>query len=73
MSDIRLNQFRALDEGARGDAAPEPRRRRVFVDREGRIVVGDEEPGRDEGRQLSEIHPAVFAAGSLCLGPGMVK
>lgn len=60
MSHIVLSQFReALLDGR--DRRDEPRaRRRVYVDRDGRIVIGD---GVEEGerRRLSEIHPAVFA------------
>ena len=64
MSDILLSQFReALLDGRDDAGAPaRERRRRVFVDREGRIVVGDE-PRSGEGRRLSEVHRAVFAGG----------
>ena len=61
MSDLVLSQLRGL---AEEPAEPQttPRRRRVFVNREGKIVVGDDvAPRSDEGRRLSEIHPATFA------------
>jgi hypothetical protein len=60
MSDVVLSQLRGLVEEPEEQAPP--RRRRVFVDREGRIVVGDDvAPRDDERRRLSEIHPATFA------------
>jgi hypothetical protein len=63
MSDVLVSRFSgaALDARREGEAAP--RRRRVYVDRDGRIVVGDDVPGGREGeeRPLSEVHPAVFA------------
>jgi hypothetical protein len=63
VSDILLSQFReSLLDGRDPGAPARERRRRVFVDREGRIVVGDE-PGSGEGRRLSEVHRAVFAGG----------
>jgi hypothetical protein len=61
MSEITLTQFReALLDDRRGDLPRDPRRRRIFVDRHGRIVIGDD-VGEGERRQLSEVHPAVFA------------
>lgn len=61
MSDLVLSLLRGLEEEPVEAEAP-ARRRRVFVDREGRIVVGDDvAPRDDEGRRLSELHPAVFA------------
>jgi hypothetical protein len=61
MSDLVLTPFRGahLDGEARREEAP-ARPRRVFVDREGRVVVGDDLPPA-ERRRLSEIPPAVFA------------
>ncbi len=58
--------FAELDEVLRenrrsGDVAPRDKRRKVFVDARGRIVVGDRLPKDDEGNSLSEIHQAVFA------------
>jgi hypothetical protein len=44
-----------------GDTAPREKRRRVFVDRNGRVVIGDDLPRGDEGQSLSEVHQAVFA------------
>ena len=64
MSDLVLSLLRGAEEPADAPAGREApaRRRRVFVDREGRIVVGDDvAPTDGEGRRLSEIHPAVFA------------
>jgi hypothetical protein len=60
VADFTLNHFREalLDDP---EARPVERRRRIFVDRDGRIVVGDAPDDRD-ARRLSEIHPAVFAA-----------
>jgi hypothetical protein len=62
MSEITLTQFREalLDDPRREDRLRDPRRRRIFVDRNGRIVIGDD-VGDGERRQLSEVHPAVFA------------
>ncbi len=50
-----------LDNRRSGDHRPTDRRRQVFVDPSGRIVIGDG-VDRDETRQLSEVHQAVFAA-----------
>lgn len=47
-----------------GEVAPRDKRRKVFVDPSGRIVIGDRLPRDDEGRSLSEVHQAVFAAGT---------
>lgn len=44
-----------------GDTEPRDKRRRVFVDRNGRVVIGDDLPKGDEGQSLSEVHQAVFA------------
>jgi len=44
-----------------GEARPRQRGRQVFVDPSGRVLLGDD-VGLDEGRQLSEVHQAVFAA-----------
>jgi hypothetical protein len=58
VSDILLTPFR---EARLDERIPSPpARRRVYVDRDGRVVVGD--GARDvERRRLSEIPPAVFA------------
>lgn len=62
MAEITLTQFREalLDDPRRDDRPRDPRRRRIFVDRNGRIVIGDD-VNEGERRQLSEVHPAVFA------------
>lgn len=58
MSDIALTPFR---EARLDDRVPSPpARRRVYVDRDGRVVVGDG-VREVERRSLSEIPPAVFA------------
>ena len=49
-----------LDNRRLGDQ-PRDRGRQVFVDPSGRIVIGDRVDA-DDARQLSEVHPAVFAA-----------
>jgi hypothetical protein len=59
MSQITLSQFRRALLDEREDRAPEVRRR-IYVDRSGRILIGDDVPD-GERRQLSEVHPAVFA------------
>jgi hypothetical protein len=50
----------AVLDGRRGGQRPAARRRQVFVDPNGRVVIGD---GPDDGEQrmLSEVHLAVFA------------
>lgn len=58
MSDVVLSPFQSLREDARHEQSPRPRR--VYVDREGRVVVGDD-AASPERRRLSEIPPAVFA------------
>ena len=60
MSQITLSQFRRALLDGREERAPEARRR-IYVDRSGRIVIGDDADGEGERRQLSEVHPAVFA------------
>jgi len=45
-----------------GELVPREKRRKVFVDARGRIVIGDKLPKGDEGQSLSEVHQAVFAA-----------
>ncbi len=65
MSDAVLDRLQGLvlDNRREGDPAPRERRKKVFVDPGGRIRIGDDlEP--DEGIHLSEVHQAVFAAGS---------
>ncbi|HET7753494.1 MAG TPA: hypothetical protein VFK85_06265 [Anaeromyxobacteraceae bacterium] len=59
MSQITLSQFRRALLDQHEERAPEARRR-IYVDRSGRIVVGDD-VGDGDRRQLSEVHPAVFA------------
>ncbi len=62
MAQVDLDQLRevVLDNRRSGDHRPRDRRRQVFVDGRGRIVIGsDVEEG--EGRELSEVHQAVFA------------
>lgn len=59
MSQITLSQFRKALLDERDDRASESRRR-IYVDRSGRIAIGDD-VGDRERRQLSEVHPAVFA------------
>ncbi len=49
-----------LDNRRSGEDRPRERSRRIFVDPTGKIVFGDR-VGDDEARQLSEVHPAVFA------------
>ncbi len=63
MGQVDLDQLRevVLDNRRSGDHRPRDRRRQVFVDSRGRIVIGiDVEDG--ETRELSEVHQAVFAA-----------
>ena len=59
MSQITLTQFRRALLDQREEHANESRRR-IYVDRSGRILIGDD-VGDGERRQLSEVHPAVFA------------
>ncbi len=62
MAQVDLDQLRevVLDNRRSGDHRPSDRRRQVFVDPRGRIVIGlDVEEG--EVRELSEVHQAVFA------------
>ncbi len=62
MAQVDLDQLRevVLDNRRSGDHRPRDRRRQVFVDARGRIVIGiDVEEG--ETRELSEVHQAVFA------------
>jgi len=64
MSDAALADLREvlLDNRRTGDVTPREKRRRVFVDPAGRIVIGDRLPRGDEGQSLSEVHQAVFAS-----------
>ena len=59
MSQITLSQFRRALLDERDERAAEARRR-IYVDRSGRILIGDD-TADGERRQLSEVHPAVFA------------
>jgi hypothetical protein len=59
MSQITLSQFRRALLDERDERAAEARRR-IYVDRSGRILIGDDTEDGDR-RQLSEVHPAVFA------------
>ena len=59
MSQITLSQFRRALLDERDERTPDARRR-IYVDRSGRILIGDD-VGDGERRQLSEVHPAVFA------------
>ena len=61
MSQVDLEQLRdvVLDSRKRRDDRPRDRRRQVFVDPAGKVILGDDL--EDEGRQLSEVHLAVFA------------
>ena len=63
MSQLDLERLRAvvLDNRRAGEARPRERRRQVFVDPSGRVLVGDDADA-DGVRQLSEVHQAVFAA-----------
>jgi hypothetical protein len=61
MAELDLEHLRdAVLDGRRGADRPASRRRQVFVDPNGRVVIGD---GVDDGerRMLSEVHLAVFA------------
>ncbi len=63
MSQLDLERLRAvvLDNRRGGEEQPRERRRQVFVDPSGRVLVGDDVES-DGVRQLSEVHQAVFAA-----------
>ncbi len=63
MSQLDLARLRrvVLDNRRSGEAQPVELRRKVFVTPGGRVVIGDETDG--EGRDLSEVHQAVYAAG----------
>jgi hypothetical protein len=63
MREAVLDDVRRVVDGNRrdGEVAPREKRRKVFVDPTGRIVIGDRLPQGDEGRSLSEVHQAVFA------------
>ncbi|HYS80729.1 MAG TPA: hypothetical protein VEM76_08460 [Anaeromyxobacteraceae bacterium] len=63
MAQLDLERLRTvvLDSRRSGEARPRERRRQIFVDPSGRVLLGDD-VGQDEGRQLSEVHQAVFAA-----------
>ncbi len=63
MAQAVLEELRDVvaDNRRSNDPAPTDKRRKVFVDARGRIVIGDKLPKDDEGRSLSEVHQAVFA------------
>ena len=63
MSQLDLERLRAvvLDNRRGGEDRPRERRRQVFVDPGGRVIVGDDVDA-DGARQLSEVHQGVFAA-----------
>jgi len=65
MAEAVLDELKRVvgDNRRDGEVAPREKRRKVFVDPAGRIVIGDRLPQDDEGRSLSEVHQAVFAAG----------
>jgi hypothetical protein len=62
MAQLDLTRLRkvVLDNRRSRDVTPSEVRRKVFVTPGGRVVIGDEIA--DEGRELSEVHQAVFAA-----------
>jgi hypothetical protein len=62
MAQLDLERLRdAVLEGRKaGPAPPQDRRRQVFVDPSGRVVIGDAVDDV-EVRTLSEVHLAVFA------------
>jgi len=62
MAQLDLERLReAVLDGRKGGAVrPEDRRRQVFVDPSGRVVIGDAVDDT-EVRTLSEVHLAVFA------------
>ena len=63
MSQLDLERLRSvmLDNRRGGDEQPRERRRLVFVDPSGRVLLGDDVDS-EGARQLSEVHQAVFAA-----------
>ena len=63
MASLDLNQLRnTLRENAqRGEARPSEPRRKIVVDRDGKIRYGDEVSSRDS-RELSEVPQELFAA-----------
>jgi hypothetical protein len=63
MSDAVLDALRLtlFDSRREGPDQPVERRKRIFVDPGGRIVIGDDVEDGD-GLQLSEVHQAVFAS-----------
>jgi hypothetical protein len=62
MAQVDLERLRdvVLDNRRTRDERPREKRRKVFVDPSGRVILGDD-LAEDEGRQLSEVHLAVFA------------
>ena len=67
MSEAVLEELRdvVVDNRRDGEVMPREKRRKVFVEPAGRIVIGDKLPRGDEGQSLSEVHQAVFAAPAL--------
>ena len=63
MSTSVLDRLRelVLDNRERREERPLEARRKVFVDPDGKIHLGDDLP-EGEGHALSEVHQAVFAA-----------
>jgi hypothetical protein len=61
MAQLDLEALReAVLDGREAPARPRERRRQVFVDPGGRVVIGDA-PDDADARELSEVHLAVFA------------
>jgi hypothetical protein len=61
MAQLDLERLRkTVLEGRQGGASAPDRRRQVFVDPSGRVVIGDAVDDA-ERRMLSEVHLAVFA------------
>ena len=63
MAHMVLDRLRkvVLDGRRAEESQPKPARDRVYVTPSGRVVIGDPLEAREE-RDLSEVHPAVFAS-----------